>query len=99
MTDVSDKANSQSLTPEEVRRGPTIPDKATASVAAERASPVTWLAPMITAIAGLAAWEAAVRFFGVSAHLLPTPSAIVTKMVTNFPVFFSEGVSTISAIL
>ena len=99
MTDMSDKANSRSLTPEEVRRGPAIPDKATASVAAERASPVTWLAPMITAIAGLAAWEAAVRFFGVSAHLLPTPSAIVTKMVTNFPVFFSEGVSTISAIL
>lgn len=73
--------------------------KANASVSATRGWRVTWLAPIITALACLAAWEAAVRSFGVPAHLLPTPSAIVAKMVTNFPVFFSEGVSTIGAIV
>jgi NitT/TauT family transport system permease protein len=91
--------NSPTAEPDE-RRGPTTrPDEAKVSVASKQGWSMTWLAPNITAIACLAAWEAAVRFFGVPAYLVPTPSAIVAKMITNFPVFFSEGVSTVTAIL
>lgn len=55
--------------------------------------------PVLTGLGVLAGWEAAVRMFEVPIYLLPPPTVIIHKMIADFPLFFSEGMSTVLAIL
>jgi len=45
-------------------------------------------------VAGLLAWELVVRFAGVPAFLLPTPSAIATQIGAQFPVLLTTAAVT-----
>jgi NitT/TauT family transport system permease protein len=46
-----------------------------------------WIAPVISVLASLLIWEAAVRYFDVPVYLLPPPSMIVGKLISSYPQF------------
>lgn len=58
-----------------------------------------WTAPTVTAVAFLALWEIATKYFAVPAYLLPAPSSILLKMFGDYQQFLSEAPPTIIAIL
>lgn len=64
-----------------------------------RGSYVQWIAPAATAVAVLLLWEAAVWLFEVPVYLLPRPSAVIGKMVTEHRMFLAESMPTITAIV
>ncbi|MBM3571225.1 MAG: ABC transporter permease [Alphaproteobacteria bacterium] len=59
---------------------------------------VMWLAPALTAIGCLILWEIAVGYFAVPIYLLPAPSRVLAKMLTEYKLFFREALPTLIAI-
>jgi NitT/TauT family transport system permease protein len=57
-----------------------------------------WLTPLLTLVFCLAIWEAAVRYFAVPVYLLPAPSLIAAKLVSSYPLFLRETLSSVIAI-
>lgn len=53
------------------------------------------LAPTLLASLLLAAWQIAVPLFGVSEFILPTPAAILMRLVSDFPLLASNGLVTL----
>jgi NitT/TauT family transport system permease protein len=58
-----------------------------------------WIAPALSLLGCLAAWEAAVRYFDVPIYLVPAPSQITGQLLVSYPQFlqatFSSAVSII----
>jgi ABC-type nitrate/sulfonate/bicarbonate transport system permease component len=57
------------------------------------------LAPAVVLLAGLLAWELAVRAFGVPSYILPPPSRILVTFVERFPMLARNGLVTLAEIL
>lgn len=57
------------------------------------------IAPAVTAIACLVLWEAAVHLFSVPIYLLPPPSSVIAKMLSEYRMFFNEATPTLTAII
>ena len=55
----------------------------------------TWVVPILFGITLLILWEMVVRLFGVSPVILPAPSAIGAKLVTEVPTLWEDFVQTI----
>lgn len=60
---------------------------------------LAWIAPAVTALACLLVWEVAVRWFAVPVYILPPPSDVVRKMFTDYRMFYTQSLPTLSAIL
>ena len=45
-----------------------------------------WLLPVLVGAAGLAGWEAAVRLAGIPPYILPAPSVVAVRLVTDWSV-------------
>ena len=45
-----------------------------------------WLLPVLVGVAGLAGWEAAVRLAGIPPYILPAPSVVAVRLVTDWDV-------------
>jgi len=60
-------------------------DDAAELAAARQAHIVSIATPIATAVALVALWEIGVRVFGVPSYIAPTPSAVATTLVTEFP--------------
>ena len=60
-----------------------------------------WLlaAPVITAVGCLLAWELAVRLLAIPTYLLPAPSNVIAKMLTDYRMFVLEAIPTLTAIV
>jgi NitT/TauT family transport system permease protein len=58
-----------------------------------------WIAPALSLLGCLAAWEAAVRYFDVPIYLVPAPSQIAGQLLVSYPQFlqatFSSAISII----
>jgi NitT/TauT family transport system permease protein len=58
-----------------------------------------WIAPALSLLGCLAAWEAAVRYFDVPIYLVPAPSQIAGQLLVSYPKFlqatFSSAISII----
>ncbi len=60
---------------------------------------LAWIAPLATALACLAIWEAAIHWFKVPVYVLPTPIDVVRKMFVDYRIFYQQALPTLSAIL
>lgn len=60
---------------------------------------LSWIAPAVTAIGCLVLWEAAVRLFAIPIYLLPPPSGVIAKMLSEYRMFFFEAIPTLMAII
>jgi NitT/TauT family transport system permease protein len=64
-----------------------------------RTNPARWIAPAVTAVLCLLAWEAAVRTFSIPIYLLPAPSGVIEKMLSAHKLFLAEAIPTLTAIV
>ena len=54
-----------------------------------------WIVPVIFGIAVLVLWEGVVRGFGISAIILPAPSAIAAKFASQLPTLWGDFTQTV----
>ena len=60
---------------------------------------MAWVAPIVTALACLLVWEAAIHVFKVPIYLLPPPSDVLRKMLVDYRMFYTNALPTLSAIV